>query len=144
MKVHHPDPADLMRTLDYLEYEASTGAFNGHTTAYAVLIYLARSSWRKVPNAEEAPIGAVMCGKSGLKTIATHNGMHVNSARRALNWLESEGWIRCDLDFDESGRQTRTYLRTLLDQTAHEHRIFQREAHDLLVGTKLVPPSLPD
>lgn len=137
MKAYLPDPADLMRTLDYLEYEAGTGTFNGHTTSYAVLIYLARSSWRKVPNAEDAPIGAVMWGKSSLKIIASHNGLSIRSARRALRWLESQGWINCTMDRELSGRQTRNYIRTMLDQTAHEYRLLQRETETLMEGGQI-------
>lgn len=122
MKERLPDPTDLIRTLDYLEYQASQGRFATHPSAFGILIYLARHSWRRVPNAEDAPIGMVMSGKTRLRSIAGGTARSEKTVRLAVRWLEDEDWITVYQGHAGNGRFAAHDIITRLDQRSHENR----------------------
>lgn len=123
-----PNPTDGWQSLRYLQDQAAQGHFEGHTSAYLVMLYLVMNMWTKVPNKENARLGMVMYGRSGIETIASSTTVSERSVQRALGWLAEEGWIETDRAFTTAGREDRRYLLVLLDHRAHHARETLRKA----------------
>lgn len=123
-----PNPCDLFQSLRYLQDQAAQGAFEGHTTAYLVMLHLTMNAWTKLSNKEDAPIGAVMYGRSAVDSIAMHTTLSRSTVKRAMRWLSDARWIETDRAFAETGREDKRFILVLLDSRAHRERDRLRQA----------------
>ena len=117
-----PNVSDGYQSLRYIQDQALRGHFKGHPVAHHVMMYLIMNMWTKVPNKEEAGIGMVMAGRTGLDNIAAHTALSKSSVQRALRWLEDEGWIETERSYAPTGREDRRYILVLLDSRSHTER----------------------
>lgn len=133
-----PNPNDGWQSLRYLQDQAAQGSFNGHNTAYTVMLYFAMNMWTKEPNKEDAGLGDVMYGRSSIEVIGLHTALSERSVQRAMRWLEDEGWIASERGYANSGREGRRYITALLDIRAHKSRALRRgldrELAELAIG----------
>jgi hypothetical protein len=123
-----PNPANDRQSLRYLQDQAARGAFDGHTSAYLVLLYLTMNMWTKVPNNEDADLGMVMYGRSSVDDIAAHTTLSRRTVQACLKWLHEAGWIDTERAYVASGRETKRYILVLLDSRAHRDRARIRSA----------------
>lgn len=127
------NPGDGWQSLRYLQDQAARGHFDGHTSAYLVLLYLVMNMWTKVPNKEQADLGDVMYGRSAIGVIAASTSLSRRAVQYALKWLHDEEWIDTDRGYAASGREDRRHILVLLDNRAHKARERRREMdRDLL------------
>jgi DNA-binding MarR family transcriptional regulator len=129
-----PNPGDLFQSLRYLQDQAARGSFDGHTSAYLVLLHLTMNMWTKVPNKEDAILGMVMYGRSSIDSIVAHTTLSRPTVKRAMRWLADEGWIDTERAFAASGREDRRYILVMLDSRAHRERSRRRELDQELAG----------
>jgi DNA-binding transcriptional ArsR family regulator len=127
-----PNPADMFQSLRYLQDQAARGHFKGRSTALQVLFYLVMNMWVKVPNSENAMLGEVMYGRSGIGTIAASTALSRRSVQYALAWLAEEEWITTQRSHADSGREDRRYIVVRLDAVAHRDREIRRAAGEAL------------
>ena len=98
------------------------GHFKGHTGSASRHDVPDHEHVDKVPNKEDAGIGMVMAGRTGLDNIAAHTALGKRSVKRALRWLEEEGWIETERTYTPTGREDRRYILVLLDSRSHTER----------------------
>lgn len=123
-----PNPADTFQSVRYLQDQARLGMFKGRLAAYTVLTYLVTNMWVRIPNKEDAGIGQVMYGRSGLRDIAEGTTLSLRGAAYALTWLEDEGWLETDRTYTSTGRDDKKSIILMLDHRAHVSRMRRREA----------------
>lgn len=123
-----PNPADTFQSIRYLQDQARLGMFKGRLAAYTVLTYLVTNMWVRIPNKEDAGIGQVMYGRSGLRDIAEGTTLSLRGAAYALTWLEDEGWLETDRTYTSTGRDDKKSIILMLDHRAHVSRMRRREA----------------
>lgn len=125
-----PDPSSWINTMKYLDEQASMGRFEGKAPALTVLRYMVTHAWRKIPNNERAPIGAVMSGKSGIDRMAAETALSRSTVKRAVAWLTDNSWIHKKRMYSKKGQDWNQYT-LLLDQTGHALREEMYEVESL-------------
>jgi hypothetical protein len=127
-----PNPGDMFQSLRYLQDQAARGAFKGHTSAYLVMLYLTMNMWVRAPNNDDAGIGQVMYGRSGVNDIRAGTTLSERAVQYALTWLSEEEWLETERAYTSTGREDKRYIMLMLDHRAHVSRARRREAGEAL------------
>lgn len=121
-----PNPNNMFQSLRYLQDQAAQGAFAGHNPAYQVMLYFTMNMWTKEPNNDSAGLGDVMYGRASIESVCAHTVLGRSTVKRAMRWLEAEGWIMTERGYAESGREDKRYITVLLNSRAHKSRALRR------------------